>query len=432
MCPTQLPAQEVDRIWGRVHTVSGDVLEGFIRWDRNEGSWADLLDGTKKVEPFRFQDWWDLAHPGNRTRERVIEVAGYRVTWDDDEPDFASNRESGVRFGHIESLTPAGDDGITLVLRSGKSVELEGGSTDIGSDLREILVTDQRGRVTELEWEDLDRVDLDAAPQDWRAENRRLYGTVKVQDGPSFTGYIAWDSDASFTSDTLEGVGPRPRRPGVLLEGTAAIRHSGDGGRILYSDGSQVELSKSEVMNWGNPGIEVSDPGLGIIEVNWDDIEELRFHPPESPTGRDAFDGGRRLRGTVVTADSTELTGWIRWDADEEYSWEILDGRDGGMNFDVEFSRIASIERMVEVTVGITIGATGGEVDRSRREGVRVTLLDGRVLELDGSNDVTEDNDGIFVLEEGSGISPDDEAAEWTLVRWKDFRAIRFVGEDGP
>ena len=58
-----LRAQEDDRIWGRITTVSGDVLEGFIRWDRNEGSWVDRLDGSKEMTPFQYQEWWRLAHP---------------------------------------------------------------------------------------------------------------------------------------------------------------------------------------------------------------------------------------------------------------------------------------------------------------------------------------------------------------------------------
>ena len=40
-------AQDDDRIWGQLHTTSGDVYEGFIRWDRNEGSWVDILDGSR-------------------------------------------------------------------------------------------------------------------------------------------------------------------------------------------------------------------------------------------------------------------------------------------------------------------------------------------------------------------------------------------------
>lgn len=48
-------AQDADRIWGQVHTKSGDVHEGFIRWDGNEVSWVDLLDGFKEVPGENYQ-----------------------------------------------------------------------------------------------------------------------------------------------------------------------------------------------------------------------------------------------------------------------------------------------------------------------------------------------------------------------------------------
>ena len=57
--------------------------------------------------------------------------------------------------------------------------------------------------------------------------------------------------------------------------------------------------------------------------------------------------------------------------------------------------------------------------------------MDGRAFDLDGSNDVDDSNDGIFVLEEGSGASPDDAEAVWVMVRWEDFREVRFDWGEG-
>lgn len=423
--PLPLGAQEVDRLWGRVTTVSGDVHEGFIRWDRNEGSWADLLNGSKEMTSFQFEDWWRLAHPEDEERDRVIELKGYRITWDDDEPEFPSTAESGIRLGHIRRLT-VDEDVARLELRSGLQVEFEGGSTDLGGDLREVRVSGSRGQVTVLEWEDIGFVDFTAAPGSAATTDQRLHGTVDLREGPSITGYVSWDATDILSSDTLTGTDSSGRRQEILFGGVAAIRPRGDGSEITLTNGERFDLSGHDDVDDGNDGILISDPGLGLVEVDWDEIERVRFHPPELAAGLDAFDGGRRLRGTVLTADSTELTGWIRWDGDEEFSWELLDGRDGHLTFDVEFGQIASIERIREVSIGLTIGPTGADVENDRTEWARVTLLDGRVLDLDGSNDVDDSNKGIFVLEEGSGASPDDEEALWVMVRWDDFRAVRF------
>ncbi|MFH1762727.1 MAG: hypothetical protein ABIF09_00920 [Gemmatimonadota bacterium] len=429
--PLSLRAQEVDRIWGRVQTVSGQIHEGFIRWDRNEGSWVDQLDGSKEHRPFEFQDWWKISHPGDKRRDRVIELAGYRITWDDDEPDFPDTAESGIRFGHIRRLTVVEGEVARLELRSGSVVELEGGATDLGEDLREILIKDTQGRLVELAWEELAMVEFMAAPATAEAGDRRLHGTVEVKDGPAFTGYISWDTDKILSSDPLEGRDSDKKRREIPFGRIASILPIKNGAEVTLMDGGSVRLFGTDDVTSGNAGIQISDPGLGLVDVDWDDLGTVRFHPPEVPVGWDAFDGGRRLRGTVVTADSTELTGWIKWDGDEEYSWELLDGRDGDLGLDVEFGKIASIERSFEDVTSVNLGPAGLSV----RGGVRdretlVTLRDGRILELGGSNDVDESNHGIFVLGYWAGNSPDDEDAEWVMVRWEDFRAARFNWED--
>ena len=64
------PLSGSDRLYGRAWTVDGRELEGFIRWDRNEGSWTDVLDADK--------------------------VAGGRET------------QSGIRFGQIQRIQVEG------------------------------------------------------------------------------------------------------------------------------------------------------------------------------------------------------------------------------------------------------------------------------------------------------------------------------------
>jgi len=192
-----------------------------------------------------------------------------------------------------------------------------------------------------------------------------------------------------------------------------------------------MELAGHEDVTDRNDGIQISDPALGFVDVDWEDIERVRFHTPESRLNPDGFDGGRRLRGTVLTADSTELSGWIRWDGDEEYSWELLDGQADGVSFDIEFASIEKIERHFGESVTINVGPTGVGVTHPTKEGARVFLRDGREFELYDSNDVDETNHGIFVLEDGSGRPPDDEDAVWTMVRWEDFQEVRFDWGEG-
>ena len=428
--PDALSAQSAERIWGRLTTVSGDVYEGLIRWDRNEAGWVDLLDGTKELAEFEYQDWWDLLNPDDRSRDRVIEVAGYRITWDDDAPDLPSSVESGVRFGHIRRLTPTDRQEARIELRSGRELVLSGGSTDLGTDLREVLVISASNRTREFEWEEIRTVEFFPGPEGGGVQ--RLHGTVDLDEGPSFTGFIGWDLNGVLLSDTLTGFDSQGDRQEFLFREIREIRREGDEAEVLLSSGARIRLSDHEDVSDRNDGIHVSDPSLGLVDVDWEEMERVRFHSPDNPAGHDSFLPDQRIRGTVLTSDSTEFEGWIRWDGDEEYSWELLDGRDRGVGYDVEFSNILHVERARQRTVSLTIGTQGADVENEREEWTEVTLRDGRVLELDGSNDVDSSNHGIYVLPYDAAWSPDNEEAVWIMIRWDDFHSARFEWEVEP
>jgi len=398
---SDLHAQETDRIWGRVETAAGRIYEGFIRWDRNEGSWVDLLNGRKEMSREGEELWKELADNTDRRPDRVIEFFDIRISWDD--RDFPGTADSGIRFGHIRRLRVLDDQLVELELKSGERLELEGGSTDLGDDMRELLVEDPQEGTVELRWRDLDEIRFGPAPASARAEGTRLYGTVEDRYGDRYTGYISWDLDEIFTTDILDGE-ENGRDREIPFGRIASIEKDLGRSRVVFKDGEEMILSGSNDVDDGNRGVQISDPGLGMVEVEWDEFESIRFHEPEAHVGYDAFDGGHRLRGTVVTREGEEFTGWIMWDADEEYSWELLDGNDRDIVYDVEFGKIAAIER-----------------DSSR--GALVTLLDGRVLELEGSNDVDEDNKGIFIQVDDQART---RAEGWVVVSWDDFREIRF------
>jgi hypothetical protein len=388
-----------DRIYGRVTTATGDEYTGFLRWDRNEGSWTDLLDGSKKMIPEDFQEVARLREQnGARSRERSIEFLGVRISWDDDEeggdPGLA---QSGIRFGHLASLTVIDDDAALLVLRSGEEVELSQGSTDIGESLRGLVIDDARRGEVELEWEDLDRIEFMAAPEGATPRARRLHGTLRDRWGNAYTGYVAWDLDEIYASDLLDGEeGGVDRR--IPFDRIGAIERAGSASaRVTLLDGEEVLLRGTNDVDSDNRGIQVSDPGLGQVQIAWDEFEDLRFHPPERSSAYQSFGVTARLAGTVLTEDGQRHQGLVRWDNDEAFGWEILDGSYRGVVFDIELGLVERIRR------------------RSSRSAM-VTLRDGRTFELSDSNDVNSGNKGIVVE------TPDGTV----LVEWEAFREVTF------
>ncbi len=411
-----LVAEVAGRVWGRVETVSGTVHEGFIRWDRNEGSWADVLDGHKELVPEDYLVWNDRTASGEPVPDRVVEYGGYRITFPDHLTNFPAAAQSGIRFGHIRRLEVRDERRATLELKSGRTLDLSARGTDLGRRVREILVEEAGGRRVELTWGDLAAVELMAAPAGAAPAGQRLHGTVRDRFGHEYTGFIAWSADKILDTDRLEGREAGGARREIPFARISTVERTEAGARVTLVDGQSVQLTGPGDVGRGTERILVSEPGLGSVETRWRDVEWVRLHPPARPLTYHDFDGGRPLVGTVVTQEGHELTGRIRWDADEEYSWELLNGNRDRVSFQVEFGEIASIERFRGERVGVRVGA-GVSVERERREGARVTLRDGRELELSGSNDVGPNNKGIWVR-------PDPES-EWISVPWEDFKALR-------
>lgn len=254
-----------------------------------------------------------------------------------------------------------------------------------------------------------------------------LYGEVETRSGNTYVGRLRWGKEEAFWGDHFnsskenrpfaeDAPGDHRRREGIEIFGVEiGVRWSDhDGGRQFIAPfgslekleisgreefvatmkgGTEIELDGGS--NDVGATVRVWDDSLGEIGIDWDEIDRVVFRP--TPADLDV-DGVHRLYGIVRTDDERTFTGWIQWDKDECLSTDELDGKTRDGNLAIEFGRIRSIER------------------RSRSSS-RVTLLDGRELVLDGTNDVNDDNRGIFV-----------EDPRWgrVLVNWDAFDRIDF------
>lgn len=360
--PVEVERREValsgaERLYGTITTVYGAEFSGFIRWDRNEGSWADLLDATK---------------PRARGGSSV----------------------SGIRFGHIDRLDVLGRSSALLTLRSGDRVELHANASDLGSGLRALVVEEANGNVAEFDWRDLESVDF-TAPGESAPSQARIYGTLTTQSGLELTGFVTWDVEEIYSTDILDGdaEGRRMQIPFGDIE--RIERYSSWASNVTLHDGRRLLLEGTNDVDGSIDGIEISDVRLGAVKLGWNDFDNVRFHEVgDEGVGR--FDGGGALRGTVETVDGVRHTGEIVWDADEAYTWEMLNGRAEGLDFHIEFGNIDRIEKS--------------------NRGSLVALLDGRSFELSGSNDVDRGNRGITIRTDGREYEVD----------WRDFAEVTF------
>lgn len=382
---------DTTRIYGRITTQNGETYEGFIRWDRNETNWSDILHASKQIpeENVRLSD--ELL--GRRRAGRTVgfSILGVRFDVDSDD-DYPTSASSGIRFGHILTLERTGS-GARLVLISGAVVELRPGG-DLGPDMRGVVIEDREIGEISLKWRDIDRVDFFNAPAGLRSRSgERLYGTVRTSSGGSFTGYIAWDVDETLTTDILDGK-ERGRSYEIRFGDIASIEQRGNASLVTLRSGRKLLLSGTNDVNNSNRGIVVTEPTFGQARISWRNFDRLDLHSaPASAPGDNPVAFQRRIHGTVHTVDDERLSGAIRWDNDEEFAWELLNGDADGAELEIEFGAIREIER--------------------RGDGARVTLRDGRSWVLRGSNDVGPGHKGIFVTRQDGSVA----ALPWDRIR---------------
>ena len=349
-----------NRIYGTVTSRSGRQYTGFIRWDRNEGSWTDFLDANK---------------PNGQGGENI----------------------SGIRFGHVSSIEVLNDDSALFTLKSGDEFELNSRASDLGLRLRALIVDESDGSSYEFSWRELDIIEFLPVPSAHKPNEGRLYGTMTTRGGMEFTGFLTWDVDEIYTTDILNGDldGHAQKIPFGSIE--SIERFSWRSSLVTLNNGDEFVLDGSNDVDSSIGGISVSDPALGQVKLGWQEFDRVVFHGTNDENEFVDFDGGRRIQGTVVTESGEEITGEIRWDNDEAYTWEMLDGEIRDIEFKIEFGNIDRIERS--------------------RSGATVTLRDGREFNLDDSNDVDDGNRGIIIRDDGRTYE----------VEWDDFRELRII-----
>ncbi len=391
----QAQASGQDRLYGKITTRDGEILEGLIRWGSNEAGWIDLFNGNKEI-PREYRD--EIHDLMDQRQEESTGFTFLGIRFGDDPDSYHRSSSSAIRFGHLRTIEVTGRNQATLTLKSGAKVEFDGGSSDMGRSLT-ATIEDKKDGTKELEWRDIELIEFRRTPEGTVSEfGSRLYGTVKTRKGVEFTGYVTWDADEVLAQDVLDGE-ERGRTQKIAFAEISSIRRQGwNGATVTLKTGEAKDLDGTNDVDDDNRGIYVSDPAFGQINIGWEEFEELVLKENPGSAGYDSFTKSKHLSGTVYTEDGVAHKGRIRWDNDEEYTWEMLDGEGRDTDFDIEFGLVKSIEK-------------------NPRRGALVTVSDGRTFDLSRSNDVDEDNKGI-IIEKSTGGK--------ILVLWEDFERVVF------
>lgn len=255
-----------------------------------------------------------------------------------------------------------------------------------------------------------------------------LYGRVTTVDGATYEGRLRWGrrgSEEAFWSDSFNGIRPQnpwlahvppERRPRetepVEIFGIAigARRTESRAGRLfmvrfgeitrLEASGKQVQvtLKSGDVVvldrmdaNDFDDGLRVWDAARGAVDLKSVRIRRVDFLPT-----RALRDAPSPLHGTVRTRHG-DFTGLVGWNRLARVGGDELVGRTGDGEVGFPFAAVRSIERRSD-------------------EVSRVTLHDGRAVELAGAHEVGDGN--------RPGIHVDDPRFGRALISWDVFASL--------
>ncbi len=381
-------------IYGRV-TTSVATYEGLLRWGNEEAFWGDHFNGTHDTG-----HWSDAAYSTRETgrqgrRREPLKLFGITIglRWDDSNVQHLT----ALRFGDIERLDIDNQD-VTVRLKGGEDLVLDGGSNDIGAKIR---VLDPTLGAIEINWDRIERIVFLPLPagSEIKAPTTRLFGTL-ISEAGTFTGFIQWDLDECLATDVLDGESADGDHEIPMGQLATIERRTRSSARVTFNDGRTLVLDGTKDVDHRNSGIFVETNDLGRVLVSWDAFERLDFSPPPNsgPT-YDSYAPTRPLHARIATRDGQNLQGRMVYDLDESSTAEILNGEGEGVEYHIPFSLISRIEPLDDSS--------------------RITLVSGTSLHLDGVVDVDNGNSGILIFESDQGPA---KHIPWRNVAQIDFR----------
>jgi len=384
---------EVDGfLYGKIETVSGDEYVGRLRWGKEEAFWDDLFNSSKEDLP-AFDH---VPRRDRRDRRKRLEVFGHEInaSWHHG----TASRQFACRFGDIQRIEPTRGDGAVLFMRSGHEIEVAGYSNDVGNSVT--VWDDNMGKI-DLKWKRIDNIEFMPTPSTIKPGAYRIHGTVETEAG-DFTGFIQWDSEECLSTDLLDG-DSRDGDIAIEMGRLRSIERKRNHSVISFKDGREIELDGSNDVDDSIRGILVEDPRFGRVKVSWDAFIRAVFdddNGSSGPTHAD-FRFGGELRARVEEVGGDTKTGRIHFDMDESEAYEFLNGEFDGVEYNIPFYLIESIE------------------PKSRRS-TQVKLMSGDTLRLSDGQDVSEKNDGVLLFVNDSDDDP-------VYLEWRDVERIEVV-----
>jgi len=373
--PVTVLSQHQGFIYGDIVLKNKKVYRGQIRWSAGQSLWSDVLIVAKQHHPnLKYLSEYQLNHLYKPSEKPVLDWQ-FMNLWKDKYP----SRKSEVlcRFGDISRIHVTGNNVAQIYYKSGNKLRVttdEQNTRHLGKD----IVIYGEGGVHRVDWEEISSINFRNTPAVLpQLKGNPLYGTVMTSIGP-LSGYIQWGKSKNSDNQHLKGRSKDGATVQFLFKDIATIEKSKTGSVVELKSGKSVFLDRTEDVSAAHDGIVVTHPSWGRVVIDWKAFRSVSFEEVAVDTGYDHYPKARKIYGIIKTKDQQLYKGNCVFDMDEEWDFDLLEGRKDGISYQIPFRYVSQI---VPLNTFYT----------------KIVLQSGKVLVLGHHNDVTARNWGAMI-----------------------------------
>lgn len=236
--PAKLENKFGKPLYGTVEAY-GDKFTGYIQWDHDERLSVDKLDG------------------------------------DSDDGDVS------VAFDKIRSIERRGNRSL-VILKSGRELYL-GGSNDVNSSNRGVIVMSKEFPAIDIPWDEFDKVtfedkvDQSLAGYDQYPAQKELTGKVITRSGKTLEGKIVYDLDEAYDYELFQGKDGDFEFTTVFRNIKSIKPKSVNRATIELRNGKTITLDDAQDVGERNQGLLVFTGKGDPQYVTWRDVEAVIF-----------------------------------------------------------------------------------------------------------------------------------------------------------
>lgn len=313
------------KIFGQITTIDNQQIKGYITWSGKQMYWTDLFYAVKPNNPYAsfFKNSGILFY-NNNIKSPV-----------------PPNHLFTCRFGNIKSIQQVTYDKIELQVKDGHIIELTKSIyQNSGTPIR--IYSEKEGHSV-IKWDKISKIEFMEADLPDNS-NAPITGIVKTSQG-IYKGIITWDHDERTLDDLLNGKTSQGEKS-IPFRNIQKITKTNNACKVRLKEGYELNMWGTNDVNNQNRGIIVNMPNIGNVRIPWKNFEAFEavsLNEINTLTYND-FTAPERLYGKVKIKNGQIHQGIIVFDLDEAMNFEILDGCNDNITYEIPFTNIKSIE----------------------------------------------------------------------------------------